>query len=328
MNVKIIFTHLALGVFFVCGCSGENADTAPWERSSASGGLAGESGGASSGGASIGGEFSAEGLGGGATGGSGVSMATGGQSTSSGGHQASGGGVPLEPPKAKLERVLAYNLVDVNPKTGKLRGHTGVGEDEKLLESLGKKHGFSVEVTDDPSVFTPEKLSEVDVLVFSSPHYAGQKISKQGRDAIEAFVRGGGGWIGFHYALKVELGWPFRKVLGGGVTIGAHAKVVGDTYSITSVEHPTTAELPKSFQVTDDYLKVNGDLRAQEDVLVLATAQLAASPGAYSPTIWAHEVDKGRVFYSMPGHNAAPFKAQWYQDLVWGALRWTAKLED
>lgn len=176
MSSPISLRHLAFGALLLAaGCSGESVDSDSGEVPSASGGIASGTGGASSGGASSGGHFSGEGLAESAAGGSGGSLATGGQSSSSGGEQASGGGPPVEPPEPKLERVLAYNLVDVNPKTGKLRGHTGVGEDEKLLQSLGKQHGFSVEITDDPSIFTPDKLSQVDVLVFRALTTQGRK---------------------------------------------------------------------------------------------------------------------------------------------------------
>jgi uncharacterized protein len=317
MNHPPLASTILLGALLF-GCSDETTEFSPESMPGASGGDATEEGNTSTGGSSN----SAEG-----TGSTGGVSASGGQ-LGGGGELGSGGDQPVDPTQRKLEHVLAYNLVDFHPETKRLRGHDGGGEDEALLQRLGMEHGFSVEVTDDPRVFTEEKLSEADVVVFASPHYIGQKISDEGRDAIENFVRGGGGWIGFHYALKIEVDWPFLKVLGGGVTIGGHAKVVPDVYSLTRVEHFATADLPISFQVADDYLAVRGDLRAQEGVDVLATVELAAQPGAYHPTIWAHDVDGGRAFYSMPGHLAAPFKTEWYRDLVWGALRWTARIEN
>lgn len=225
------------------------------------------------------------------------------------------------------KRVLAFELVDINPDTGLLRGHNGGGADEALLHELAREHELEVDVTNDGAPFTPENLSRYDVIAFCSPHYAGQVLSAENRSAIEAFVRGGGGWIGWHYGLHIEKGWAFLETLGGGATALGH--VGGEqqaTYSVVATEHPVMLGLPKTFEITDDFLKMSRDPSTTSGVTILATAALSALPGGEGhPVIWVSQVGEGRAFYSMLGHNAPDFKTPVAKTLMWNALRWASR---
>jgi type 1 glutamine amidotransferase len=228
----------------------------------------------------------------------------------------------------RLQRVLAYDYVDVNPDTGALRGHTGGGADEKLLQALATEHGFELTVTDKPTDFTPENLARFDVVAFTSPDYAGQALSTNERAALEAFVRQGGGWLGWHYALWVERGWPFLSVLGGGVFAKGHVGALqAMTFSVVDSAHPIMRGMPQTFGVKDDYLALSGDPSQDPKVSVLVRAALTAEPGGNDrPVIWAHDVDRGRAFYSMLGHFSADFTTPEAKTLMWNALRWVAPL--
>jgi type 1 glutamine amidotransferase len=260
-----------------------------------------------------------------------ASGGTAGAPGGAGGESAAGGESGAGPrPARRLERVLAWGPVDTNPTTGALRGHNGSGEDEKLLQALGAEHGFEVIVTDDAGDFSADNLARFDVVAFSSPHYTTQKLSATSRAALEAFVRAGGGFIGWHYALHVEADWAFMKVLGGGVTALGH--VGGEqesTYTFSAAGHPVTQTLPETVDVTDDFVRLSGDVRANGAVTVLATAALTAHPGGDGhPVIWVHAVDEGRVFYSMLGHNGTDFQTPWSKTLMWNALRWVTRLDE
>ncbi|HVY26176.1 MAG TPA: ThuA domain-containing protein [Polyangiaceae bacterium] len=278
---------------------------------SAAGGDA-SSGGSESGGASQAGcSFVACGGGAGAAG-------AGGSGGSGGSGGASGG---------QLHRLLAFDYVDVNPDTGTLRGHTGGGADEKLLQTLGAEHGFEVIVTDKGADFTSENLAKFDVVAFTSPDYDGQALSNGQRAALEAFVRRGGGWLGWHYGLWIEKGWTFLGVLGGGAIAKGH---VGSeqamTFTVVNTAHPIMQGMPATYAVKDDFLAMTGDPSQDPKVSVLVRAALTADPGGSDrPVVWAHEIDKGRAFYSMLGHSAADFTTPEAKILMWNALRWVSR---
>jgi type 1 glutamine amidotransferase len=240
------------------------------------------------------------------------------------GGAAGAGGAATEP---QLRRVLAFEFVDIHPETNAPRGHNGSGADEALLLELGAEHGFEVDVTGEAAAFTPANLARYDVVAFCSPHYVGQRLSNENRAALEAFVRAGGGWLGWHYGLHIEKGWPFLKTLGGGATALGH--VGGEqksTYSLVAPAHPVVRGLPTSFQVTDDFLRMSGDPSATNGVTVLATAALSAEPGGDGhPVIWVTAVDQGRAFYSMLGHNGGDFRTPIAKRLMLNALRWASR---
>jgi type 1 glutamine amidotransferase len=224
--------------------------------------------------------------------------------------------------------VLVYNYVDVNPTTGNLRLHTGGGADERLLQELGSEHGFTVVLSDRPSVFTTEDLATFDVVVFASPNYAGKALDDAARRALEAFVRGGGGWVGWHYALWVEKDWAFMKELGGGMQVSSHGPpgtFEPMRFDIVDQAHPVVRGLGQGFTTNvEDWLSYTGDLGP--NATVLATCDLGLADRRGWPVIWVSDVGQGRAFFTMLGHAAQAFSLTEMKMLTWNALRWTARV--
>lgn len=301
------------------GSGNGNAGMPPASGGSAMGGSTGSAGRGAGGSAStMGGApqggCSANGCGGGGSGAAGAAGATG-----AGGQ---GGNVGRQ-----LKRVLAYDYVDINPDTNSPRGHTGGGADEMLLQTLATEHGFELVITDKAADFTTENLAKFDVVAFTSPDYAGQALSNGQRAALETFVRQGGGWVGWHYALWVEKGWPFMSVLGGGVAAKGHVGALQPmTFTVADTAHPIMQGMPGTFDVKDDFLAMTGDPSQDPKVSVLVRAALTAAPGGNGqPVVWAHDVDKGRAYYSMLGHFAGDFTTPESKTLMWNALRWVSR---
>ncbi len=237
-----------------------------------------------------------------------------------------GGGAGQDPGSNKLKRLLAYSLVVDH-------GHTGAGADEALLQELGTEHGFEVVVTEDPADFTSANLAGFQVIAFSSPSYTGQMISDEGRAAIEAFVRNGGGWIGWHYGLWVEVkyGWDFMKVLGGGTAVFAHGP--GGTYTpmnfkIQDKSHPVVQGLGDGFLADrEDWLHWYGLDKwvPSPNTVILARTDLPLAGFTNYPTMWVTEIDNGRSFYNMLGHGGKPFMSPEGKLLMWNAIKWVSR---
>jgi type 1 glutamine amidotransferase len=68
------------------------------------------------------------------------------------------------------------------------------------VEKLGKKNGFAVDESDDPGVFTVEKLSDYRGVVFLSAK--GVKLSAGQEAAFKAYIQSGGGFVGVHDAAR------------------------------------------------------------------------------------------------------------------------------
>ena len=94
--------------------------------------------------------------------------------------------------------------------------HDSIPVGDKAFELMGKKTGaYTVTVSHDMGVFTPENLAQYDAVLFNNT--TGLKFSdpKQ-RAALLDFVRGGKGFIGIHAATDNFPTWPeAREMIGG-----------------------------------------------------------------------------------------------------------------
>ena len=97
-------------------------------------------------------------------------------------------------------------------------GHQSIPDTVEAIAKLGAEHGFDVESTDDPDEFSDRRLLRVDVVVFA--HCSGDVLPESAqRRALEAFVRGGGGFFGIHGASSMDANvredWPwFVELIG------------------------------------------------------------------------------------------------------------------
>src|SRR4051794_33347961 len=98
---------------------------------------------------------------------------------------------------AAENRVLVYTR-SYTPD-GKGYVHENIATSVEAIRQLGGVGGFGVENTDDPAVFTPDKLKTFQAIVFANSNNEAFTSDAQ-RDAFKAFVQGGGGIVGIHSA--------------------------------------------------------------------------------------------------------------------------------
>jgi glucose/arabinose dehydrogenase/type 1 glutamine amidotransferase len=81
------------------------------------------------------------------------------------------------------------------------------------VEKLGRKHGFSVDVFEDPAVFTAGSLARYRGVVFLSAN--GVTLNARQEAAFRTYIRDGGGFVGVHDAARAQAdsSW-FTELLG------------------------------------------------------------------------------------------------------------------
>src|SRR5690606_31791287 len=145
----------------------------------------------------------------------------------------------------KKIKVLVYT------KNGVGYVHDNIENSVIALEAMGKQHGFSVDATEDPSVFTDENLEQYDVLVFSNTNNDVFDTDAQ-RVALMRYIQAGGGFVGIHSASGTERNWTwFKQMLGG--TFYWHDKYQPFTVNVIDAKHPSVAHLPRK------WVRVKGD---------------------------------------------------------------------
>ena len=91
--------------------------------------------------------------------------------------------------------------------------HDSIPAGIAAVEDLGREHRFAVDATEDAASFTPSNLSRYRVVVFLST--TGNVLEGSQRDALQEFVRSGGGFVGVHAAADALYDWPWYGSLLG-----------------------------------------------------------------------------------------------------------------
>jgi uncharacterized protein len=201
--------------------------------------------------------------------------------------------------------------------------HESIPAGLAALRELGPSAGMIVESTEDSGAFTGAGLRPYAVVVFLNT--SGEVLDDSQRDPLEAYVRGGGGFVGVHCAAATEPRWPFYRWLLG-ARFADHPDIQPATVRVADRAHPATAHLDEAWHRTDEWY--NFDTRPRAGVRVLLrvdeSSYAGGTMGVDHPIAWCHDQAGGRAVYTALGHTVdsyaeAPFRAH-----LLGALTWAA----
>ena len=241
-----------------------------------------------------------------------------------------------EPPAVTVRPAgLAGRRVLVYTKNGKGYVHDNIETSIEALRALGAENGFEVEASDDPAVFTPENLARFDVLVFSNTNNETFDTDTQ-REALQRFVRNGGGFVGIHSASGSERTWPWFSALLGGNFV-RHAPRQDFTAEVVDAGHPATAFLPRRWAIADDECYFLDELNPAIRVLLAADLVTVEDrsrepfPGTLFadrfPIAWYQAFDGGRQFYTSLGHRIEDYRDPVFLRHVLGGIQWVVNGE-
>ena len=237
------------------------------------------------------------------------------------------GALPKEAP-AKPKK--ARKLLIFTKATGFVHSSIPVGA--KAFELMGEKTGaWSAIVSDDPESFAPEKLKDVDAILFmsttgelfvkdnkhaqllrdtSKPLPPDAQRARELRDSLLAFVRNGGGIMGVHAATDSSYQWKeYGEMMGGYFNGHPWGKI---TLHIDDPANPVNAAFgEKPFTIEDEIYTFKTPY-SRERLHILASIDLEASkldagfnrPNDHDYAVsWLNRYGQGRVFYCSLGHQ-------------------------
>jgi len=188
--------------------------------------------------------------------------------------------------------------------------HKSVPWGAAALRVIGEKSGaYTAVLSDDPTMFDKDKLSQFDAVVFNNN--CGNPVQDtQRRKNLLEFVAGGRGLVGIHCAAHID--WPeFIEVLGGWSV--NHPWNAGSTITLTIEEpsHPLVKMFGgETYRHTDEIFQFDRYSRGRQRVLIsIDTTQTNMNvPGIFRKDgdfglAWIRTHGKGRVFYSEFGHQ-------------------------
>lgn len=210
--------------------------------------------------------------------------------------------------------------------------HDNIENSVTALQELGKQYGFAVDATDDPSVFTDDTLTQYDALVFSNTNNDVFDTDAQ-RVALMRYIQAGGGFVGIHSASGTERNWKwFKQLLGA--TFYWHDTFQPFTVNVIDAAHPSVVHLPRRWErVNGDefyYLKqmnVNLHVVAVNDATTLdgEDERRLDTFGDVFPSVWCHEFDGGRSWYTSLGHDKGDYLDEAFRKHILGGIEWVVK---
>lgn len=201
--------------------------------------------------------------------------------------------------------------------------HASIEPGIEALRALAGEHGFTLEATEDSTRFTDEELARFDAVLFLSTTQ--DVLGVPGQEALQRFVRGGGGYVGVHAASDTEYEWPWYGQMVGG-WFESHPEIQEARLFVTDSSHASTAHLPTEWVRTDEWYEID---RVNLDVNVLLEIDetsyrrdRAPSPGNLRPMAWYHEFEGGRVFYTALGHTIESYSEPEFLHHILGGIHW------
>jgi len=230
--------------------------------------------------------------------------------------------MPATAAAAEKARVLVYS------------GSTGYRHDSipagvEAVKSIGAKAGYVVEATEDPEIFTAEKLKTFDVIVFVSTTTDPKKPESEWftgprRDALQGFLKDGKGVVGLHAAGDSHYHWGwYGKMIGG--YFERHPKgTPKGVLTVVDAKHPATATLPKTIERNDEWYYYKDFDPTMRVLVTVDPATIGEGEADVNPNavVWCHDYGGGRVFYNGLGHTSESYSEPYMVTLISGGLKY------
>lgn len=201
--------------------------------------------------------------------------------------------------------------------------HEAIPDGIDAMESLAQEHGWTVDATEDSTIFRPDRLSDVDVVVFLNT--SGDVVGAEGQDALRAFVENGGGFVGVHAAADTEYDWSWYGRLVGAY-FEDHPEIQEATVRVEDADHPSTRALPDEWVRRDEWYNYRSNPR--DGVRVLLTLDESTYEGGTMsddhPIAWCHSVGDGRSWYTGGGHMPDSYDDPTFRAHLVGGIQWAA----
>jgi type 1 glutamine amidotransferase len=237
-------------------------------------------------------------------------------------------GSPFKPvDKLTKSKILVYT------KNGKGYVHDNIAASVKCIQELGIENKFSVEVSDDPTIFNEENLKKYSLLIFTSTNNDVFDNDQQ-RLAFRRYIEAGGGFVGLHSVTGTERNWTWFKMLIG-ETFSWHAKF--QSFSVINIDpsHPSMKDVPKVWTKEDECyfgkeLYPGIHVLMMHDLSTLHQEQndlISKNAGSYAnffPAVWCQDFQGGHVWITTLGHDKNNYENPIFKNHILQGIKYVA----
>ena len=233
----------------------------------------------------------------------------------------------IEKDKLKNSKVLVYT------KNGKGYVHDNIASAVASIKEMGVENHFSVDVSDDPSVFTEANLKNYQFLIFTSTNNDVFDTDNQ-RVQFRRYIEAGGGFVGVHSVTGTERNWTWFKMMLG-ETFSWHASF--QKFSIKKLDntHPSMQGVPAIWEREDEcyfgkelYPGIKVLMAHQLSSLNPSQTDLiqknAGSYANYFPAVWYQQFDGGNIWVTALGHSKESYQDPIYKNHLLQGIRFIA----
>jgi len=232
------------------------------------------------------------------------------------------------------------------------------------VQELAQENGFNVDVYDPqlPSVSLPvspflslDELNKYETIMFESTvgHSPGPLDPVTERPNFEAYMRGGGGYVGLHGAADSARGniealrWNwYGNLVGGWFTnhpggqngFGHCGSCIHANVITEDLEHPATEHLDPEWMIVDELYNFDRQVRGDVHTLLsldedsyqrsLNSGNAANNPlvlmGGDHPIAWCQNWDGGKAFSNILGHARWLYYDESFMQMILGGIETTA----
>ena len=230
----------------------------------------------------------------------------------------------------KKINVLVYT------KNGKGYVHENIPYAVSCIQQMGRKHGFKVDTSSNPSVMTENNLKRYTMLIFPSTNNDVFDNNQQ-RLAFRRYMEAGGGFVGIHSVTGTERNWKwFKNMLGG--TFAWHANFQKFKVKMIDPAHSSMQGLPKVWEIEDEcyfakQLFPGPKVLMAHDITSLNATDtvqrnlIMKHAGGYTelyPAVWTHNFDGGHTWVTALGHDKKDYGEPVYMQHLLQGIRYIA----
>ena len=210
-----------------------------------------------------------------------------------------------------------------------------------VIQALGMANGFTVDSTSDTSLMTDENLSHYQV--FLQMQLGSFEMPPAAQAALQKFIEQGKGWVGVHAAGLTGIQfiedvngdiigdlkyWPwYTTFLGGDANFvwSTHPALQEGTLTVEDRTHPTTKNLPASFQLKDEWYEWKENPRPHVHVLCTAdeSTYTPVNRQGDHPIVWTNPAYPHTIYIGV-GHDVSSLSNPNYVALLRDSILWTA----
>jgi type 1 glutamine amidotransferase len=208
--------------------------------------------------------------------------------------------------------------------------HESIPAGIEAVGAIARKRGLNAVASEDPAVFSSENLRRFRAIVLLSSttdpkNPASEWLVGSRRDALQSFVRNGGGVVAIHAAADSHYHWPwYGKLIGGHFARHPTGTPTG-VVSVVAGNEPIVADLPAKERRADEWYYFDDYDPTSHLLMTLDPSSIGEADVNPNPVSWTRNVEGGRVFYTALGHTKESYSEPFFLSHVANGLDWVLR---